>query len=434
MATVREMSPRSILGRAAQVQATFAGNLLRRDGTLPHRVRRAFEKLGPTYIKVGQVVASSPGLFPAEWIDEFATLRDAVPPFSVDDAVRIIEADLARPLASAYTEFDPDPIAAASIGQVHRAVTRDGHDVVVKVQRPHLDEVVRHDLRALFALCEALERVPQTALGSPLAIAEDFARTLHEEMDYRVEVDHMERMRRQLVDMEIEDCIVPAVHHELSGQRALTMERVEGFRFHDVGSMRDAGIDTHRLLRLGVQTVVEGVLIHGFFHGDLHAGNIIVLPDGRFALIDFGIVGRLTESVRGRLADYILASVTNDYEAMIRALDAFGSIPEGTDIPRMATEIQETYEPFVQDGIVVAQLGELMETMIRSMVRYRVRIPRELVLLSKQMVYLEGAAHQLAPDIDLLEEQQVIVQALVTKYPELGLQMAEALGRRQGDG
>lgn len=417
------------LRRAAEVQLTFARTVLGGEGPLPHRVRRALEDLGPTYVKAGQVIASSPGLFPPEWIEEFATLRDAVPPFEAAEAVRIVEEDLARPVESAFAEFDPEPIAAASIGQVHPAVLRDGERVVVKVQRPDLDRIVGLDLRGLFALCEVLDRLPLTSLGSPLAIAEDFARTLHEEMDYRVEVDHMERMRAQLVDMQIEQCIVPLVHHDLCNRRVLTMERIDGFRFHDVEAMREAGIDTHTLLRIGVQTVVEGVLMHGFFHGDLHAGNIIVLPDGRFALIDFGIVGRLTESVRARLADYILASVTNDYESMIHALDSFGSIPQGTDIPAMAAEIQAMYEPFVQNGVVVAQLGELMETMIRSMVRYQVRIPRELVLLSKQMVYLEGAAHSLAPDIDLLEEQQVIVGALVSKYPQLGQQMAEALAR-----
>jgi ubiquinone biosynthesis protein len=180
---------------------------------------------------------------------------------------------------------------------------------------------------------------------------------------------------------------------------------------------------------MGVQTVVEGVLIHGFFHGDLHAGNIAVLEDGTFVLFDFGIVGRLTESVRARLAQYLIASTTNDYEAMIHALRSFGSIPEGTDIPAMAADLQALYAPFLEDGIVVAQLGDVMDVMIRSMVKYRVRIPRELVLLSKQMLYLEGAAHTLAPELDLLQEQTIIYEALFSKYPELAMQIATAVQR-----
>ncbi len=408
---------------------TFARHVARRRDPLPRRLRRALTDLGPTYVKVGQVIASSPGLFPGEWIDELGALRDRVPPFPAAEARRMIEADLCRPMRSAFAELEDEPIAAASIGQVHRATLLDGRDVVVKVQRPGLEDRVRDDLRALLLLCEVLERIPQTAIGSPRALAEDFARTLHEEMDFRLEADNMERMRRILDAERISDARVPEVHWDLVGRRVLTMERIDGFHFTDVEGMQAAGIDTRRLLRMGVQTVVEGVLIHGFFHGDLHAGNIAVLPDGTFVLFDFGIVGRLTESTRARLAQYLIATTTNDYEAMIRALRSFGSVPDDVDIAEMAADLQRLYEPFVQGGVMVAQLGELMDTMIRSMVKYRVRIPRELVLLSKQMLYLEGAAHTLAPDTDLLEEQQLIYAALMAKYPELATDVMEAIQR-----
>ena len=405
--------------------------MARRRDPLPHRIRTAFTELGPTYVKVGQVIASSPGLFPPEWTAEFASLRDRVPPFSGAEARRMIEEDLGRPLRSAFADFDDEPIAAASIGQVHAATLLDGSRVVVKVQRPGLDAQVRNDLKALLLLCEVLERIPQAAIGSPRALAEDFARTLHEEMDFRLEADNMERMRSILEGEGITDARVPEVHWDLVGKRVLTMERIDGFRFTDVEGMKAAGIDTARLLRLGVQTVVEGVLVHGFFHGDLHAGNIAVLEDGTFVLFDFGIVGRLTESVRGRLAQYLIATTTNDYEAMIRALKSFGSVPDDVDVTEMAAELQRLYAPFVENGVVVAQLGDLMDTMIRSMVKYRVRIPRELVLLSKQMLYLEGAAHTLAPDVDLLEEQTLIYNTLFAKYPELAMQIATSMQRGQ---
>jgi ubiquinone biosynthesis protein len=425
------MARGGIARRTVQVGTTFARHALRRSDPLPHRVRTAFTELGPTFVKVGQVIASSPGLFPPEWTAEFASLRDRVPPFPGAEARRMIEEDLGRPLRSAFASFDDEPIAAASIGQVHAAALLDGTRVVVKVQRPGLDAQVRDDLRALLLLCEVLERIPQAAIASPRALAEDFARTLHEEMDFRLEADNMDRMRSILDREGITDARVPEVHWDLVGKRVLTMERIDGFRFSDVEGMKAAGIDTARLLRMGVQTVVEGVLVHGFFHGDLHAGNIAVLEDGTFVLFDFGIVGRLTESVRARLAQYLIASTTNDYEAMIHALRSFGSIPEGTDIPAMAADLQALYAPFLEDGIVVAQLGDVMDVMIRSMVKYRVRIPRELVLLSKQMLYLEGAAHALAPELDLLQEQTIIYEALFSKYPELAMQIAAAVQRGQ---
>jgi predicted unusual protein kinase regulating ubiquinone biosynthesis (AarF/ABC1/UbiB family) len=416
-----------VVRRVWQVTSTLARHTVRRRTPLPRRLRDAFAELGPTYVKVGQVVASSPGLFPRAWVDEFAALRDRVPPFPAVEARRIVEEDLARPLSSAFASFDDEPIAAASIAQVHGATLLDGRRVVVKVQRPRLDELVKDDLRALLLVCELLERIPQTAIASPRGVAEDFARTLHEEMDFRLEAENMERMRSILVQTGITDARVPEVHHDLVGRRVLTMERIDGFRFTDVDAMKAAGIDTARLLRIGVQTVVEGVLVHGFFHGDLHAGNVAVLPDGTFVLFDFGIVGRLTESVRGRLAQYLIASTTNDYEAMINALQAFGSVPADTDVRAMAIDLQQQYAPYVEGGVVVTQLGDLMETMIRSMVKYRARIPRELVLLSKQMLYLEGAAHALAPDMDLLQEQNLIYTALMQKYPELAVEIVQAI-------
>jgi ubiquinone biosynthesis protein len=418
-----------ITRRAWEVGTTFTRHVARRKDPLPRRIRTAFTELGPTYVKVGQVIASSPGLFPPEWTEEFASLRDRVPPFSGAEARRMIEEDLGRPLRSAFADFTDEPIAAASIGQVHAATLLDGRRVVVKVQRPGLDAQVRNDLKALLLLCEVLERIPQAAIGSPRALAEDFARTLHEEMDFRLEADNMDRMRSILDNEGITDARVPEVHWDLVGKRVLTMERIDGFRFTDVEGMKAAGIDTARLLRLGVQTVVEGVLVHGFFHGDLHAGNIAVMEDGTFVLFDFGIVGRLTESVRARLAQYLIATTTNDYEAMIRALKSFGSVPDDVDVTEMAAELQRLYAPFVENGVVVAQLGELMDTMIRSMVKYRVRIPRELVLLSKQMLYLEGAAHTLAPDVDLLEEQTLIYNTLFAKYPALAMQIASSMQR-----
>ena len=418
-----------------KVTSTLTRHVVRRHQPLPRRLRTAFAELGPTYVKVGQLIASSPGLVPPEWAEEFGELRDRVPPFPAAEARRIIEEELGRTLGEAFATFDDEPIAAASIAQVHGATLPDGRRVVVKVQRPGLDALVRDDLRVLHAVCRVLERIPQTRIASPKALAEDFDRTLGEEMDFRLEAENMERMRTILVETGITDACVPEVHHDLVGRRVLTMERIDGFRFTDVEAMRAAGIDTARLLRLGVQTVVEGVVVHGFFHGDLHAGNVAVLPDGTFVLFDFGIVGRLSEEIRGKLAQYLIASTTNDYEAMIVALQSFGSIPADTDVRAMAAEVQQLYAPFVEGGVVVAQLGQLMETMIRSMVRYRARIPRELVLLSKQMLYLEGAARALAPDMDLLQEQNTIYLALMQKYPALAAQIMTAIqeGRQRLD-
>lgn len=427
-----------LVRRSCHVAATFAGQLLHRRRPLPQRLRLACGQLGPTFVKLGQLIASSPGMLPASWTEEFASLRERVPPFPVAEVRRIVEAELSAPIEQLFAEFEDVPLAAASIAQVHGARLPGGQRVVVKVQRPRLDTVVHDDLRVMRWLAAVAERVPYTAIASPRAVVEDFTRTLSEEMDFRLEADNMEHMRAILLDEGITDVVVPSVNLELVSRRVLTMERIDGIRFDDVASMHAAGIDTFRLLRRGIQTLIEGVVIHGFFHGDLHAGNIRVLPDGTFVLLDFGIVGRLTESVRTRLAQYLVSVTANDYPGIVRALRSFGgAVPPGADLDLLAREVQRRYEPFVKDGVLLAELGDLLVTLVRSMVEFRIRIPRELVLLSKQLLYLEAAAKKLAPDMDLLHEQQLICASLIQKYPALGRQMLEALaaspGRRRPD-
>lgn len=420
--------------RSCQVAVTFSGQLLHWRRPLPQRLRLACGQLGPIFVKLGQLIASSPGMLPPSWTEEFASLREQVPPFPVAEVRRIVETELSAPLDRLFAEFEEVPLAAASIAQVHGARLPDGQRVVVKVQRPNLDALVRDDLRAMHWLAELAERIPYSAIASPRAVVEDFTRTLHEEMDFRLEADNMERMRAILVDEGITDVVVPRVQLELVTRRVLTMERIDGIRFDDVASMHAAGIDTFRLLRRGIQTLIEGVVIHGFFHGDLHAGNIRVLADGSFVMLDFGIVGRLTESVRTRLAQYLVSVTANDYPGIVRALRSFGdAVPPGADLDLLAREVQHRYEPFVKDGVLLAELGDLLVTLVRSMVEFRIRIPRELVLLSKQLLYLEAAAKTLAPDMDLLHEQQLICASLIQKYPTLGRQMLDALNRSPSD-
>ena len=425
--------------RTADVAATvvrygFGAGRAHDAPTIERRMRYAAEDLGPTYVKLCQLIASSPGLFPENWATEMAASRDQVAAFPAVDARRIVEEDLAMPLRSVFAEFGDEPIAAASIAQVHPATLLDGSDVVVKVQRPGLHAIVNEDVRALIILAVVLERIPFTRSASPKATAEDFARTISEEIDFRIEADNMEHMRRCAQESEIDDMVIPDVYWDYVGPRTLTMQRVDGIGFDDIQAMRDAGIDTRRLLRMGVQSVVEGVLVHGFFHGDLHAGNMAVLPDGRFVLYDFGIVGRIPEAVRSRLASYLIASMTLNHEAMVRALQSFGTVPKDVDIPKLAKELDALYKPYLEGGINTANLGDLMDTMIRTMVKYRIRIPRELVLLSKQLLYLEGAAHDLAPDANLLEEQQLIYGSLMSKYPELAQDFFAAMADGDGGG
>ena len=259
------------------------------------RLRLAAERLGPTYIKLGQIISSGEGLFPPELVDEFKKCRDQVPAETFDDVRRTVEEDLGSRLEDVFESFDRTPLAAASIAQVHAARLRTGEDVVVKVQRPSVDRLVRHDLRVMAWLAPHLVgRIPVAALANPPALVELFAETIVEELDFRMEAANMLDIATVLRDLDQDGYVVPRPHPQLVTRRVLVMERVSGFNFDDVAGMHDAGIDTEAVIRTGMIAFMEGALIHGIFHGDLHGGNLFVLPDGRTALLDFGIVGRLT--------------------------------------------------------------------------------------------------------------------------------------------
>src|ERR671911_2971759 len=277
------------------------------------RLRLAAERLGPTYIKLGQIISSGEGIFPAELVGEFKLCRDQVPaePFRV--VRQVIEEDLGQPLDHTFGWVDRTPLAAASIAQVHAATLRTGERVVVKVQRPTVARLVREDLRVMAWLAPKLVgRIPVTALANPPALVELFAQTIAEELDFRLEAENMLDIARTFAELGQRGYVIPRPHPELVTPRVLVMERLEGFKFDDVAGMRDAGVDTDAVVRTGMVGFMEGAMIHGIFHGDLHGGNLFVLPDGRTALLDFGIVGRLSEPRRLAFLRLMLAATTND--------------------------------------------------------------------------------------------------------------------------
>ena len=263
-------------------------------------LRRSFVELGPTFIKLGQLVASSPGLFPATLAEEMRRLLDAVPPEPTPRVIRIIERQLGAPLGRLFADFDLEPLAAASIAQVHRARLLDGTDVAVKVRRPHLRGRVERDLRLLGALAVALERTG--ALGrvtNPTAIVEDLAVTMREELDFGREAADMATFSANLRRGGLHPrLVVPRPIPGMVGERVLVMTFVDGVPVDDGAALRAAGHDLEELLRIGIRAFAESAFVHGLFHGDLHAGNVFVTPEGDVALLDFGIVGRLSSRTR----------------------------------------------------------------------------------------------------------------------------------------
>ncbi|MFM8908644.1 MAG: ABC1 kinase family protein, partial [Actinomycetota bacterium] len=351
------------------------------------RARRAIERLGSTYIKLAQIISSGEGLFPTELVEEFKRCRDQVPAEPFTDVRRVVEEDLGARIEDVFTSFETSPIAAASIAQVHAAVLRTGESVVVKVQRPQVGTLVRKDLKVMAWLAPFLVgRIKIAALANPPALVELFAETIVEELDFRLEAANMLDIASILADLKQDGYVIPRPHPELVTRRIIVMERLEGFKFDDVAGMKDAGIDTEAVIRTGMVAFMEGALLYGVFHGDLHGGNLFVMRDGRTALLDFGIVGRLSGNRRLAFLRLMLSATTNDVKGQITSLRDLGALPMDTDIDAVIKDLrldQPTIDPTTLSG---EELVKEVQRVVKAMLAYGARMPKELMLYVKNMV------------------------------------------------
>ncbi len=383
------------------------------------RLRRAIEILGPTYIKLAQIISSGEGLFPAELVNEFKRCRDQVPAETFDVVQRTIETDLGARLNDVFVHIDTTPLAAASIAQVHAATLVSGEPVVVKVQRPEIGELVRRDLRVMSWLAPFLiGRIPIAALANPPALVELFAETIVEELDFRMEASNMVDVAAMLHNLGQSRYIVPRPHPKLVTRRVLVMERLNGFNFDDVEGMKAAGIDTEDIIRTGMIAFMEGAMIEGIFHGDLHGGNLFVMTDGRTALLDFGIVGRLTGPRRIAFLRLMLGATTNDVKGQVAALRDLGALPADVDIEQVIKDLRLDQPTIDPTGLSGEELVKEVQRIVKSLLGYGASMPKELMLYVKNMVFLDGAIARLAPDLDILAEVASISMVFAERHGE----------------
>lgn len=386
---------------------------------IARRLRLAAEQLGPTYIKLGQIISSGEGLFPAELVTEFKRCRDQVPPEPFDVVRRTVEQDLGGRLEDLFESFDETALAAASIAQVHAARLKTGEDVVVKVQRPSVSAFVRKDLRVMAWLAPHLVgRIPVAALANPPALVELFAETIVEELDFRMEAANMLDIAEMIHELGQDGYVVPRPHPELVTRRVLVMERLAGFNFDDVAGMHDAGIDTEAVVRTGMIAFMEGALVHGIFHGDLHGGNLFVMTDGRTALLDFGIVGRLTGDRRLAFLRLMLGTTTNDVRGQVAALRDLGALPPDTDLDAVIRDLRLDEAPIDPTGLSGEELVAEVQRVVKALLGYGAKMPKELMLYVKNMVFLDGAIARLAPDLDILAEIATISMMFAERHGE----------------
>ena len=396
---------------------------------ISRRLRVAAEQLGPTYIKLGQIIASGDGIFPAELVAEFKWCRDEVPAEPWPVVERVLIEELGRPIRTVFASVDHTPRAAASIAQVHSATLRDGTPVVIKVQRPSVAARVRQDLAIMAWLAPHLVgRIPVAALANPPALVELFAETIMEELDFRLEAENMLDIAMTFAELDQRSFVVPRPHPTLVTRRMLVMERLDGFKFSDVEGMQAAGIDTEEVVRAGMIGFLEGCMMHGIFHGDLHGGHLFVLPSGKIALLDFGITGRLTEAKRLALLSLLVGASNADIPTQVAALRDLGAFPDDVDVDQVIEQLGLDRPPIDPTQLTADELVGEMQRSIKTLLALGAKLPKELMLFVKNLMFLDGAIATLAPDLDLFGEVEAIALMFATKHGE---QIMAQLGLEQ---
>lgn len=387
------------------------------DGSV-ERIERLVRAGGPAWVKLGQFVATAGGLVPEEWVEAFSWCRDEVPHLPPRVPRRIVRQAFGHRISELFAEFDDEPLGAASIAQVHRAVLRDGREVVVKVRRPRLRERFTMDIRAMSAAAWGAERMsPIARAGNPTGFVELFAQLVLEELDFRIEALNMVELGVVAEHAGADHVRVPRPVPGMVTERVLVMERLPGAAYTSVEVDRTVG---ERLLRFAIQTVLEHTLIYGVFHGDLHAGNVL-LDDttGMLSLVDFGIIGRLTPDQRVALGQFLVGFAHMDVRVQLEAMVDFGAIPASMELGPLEAEIEREVRPHdIPEDADVVELANRIGQLIRVVARHGVQLPKELVLFFKNLLYLNGFASSVAPDANLLAEIAPAFAYFQVKYGE----------------
>ncbi len=385
----------------------------------PERLRLMFEELGPTFIKLGQVLACRPDMLPIEYSRELTKLTDAVAPFPSKKAKEIIEQDLHGPVERIFAAFDDIPVAAASIAQVHRATLLDGTEVMVKVQRPDIDKIIDRDISIMRGIADLIEsRVPELAPFNVPGIVDEFAHTIKKELDFFIEAANAAQLRNNFDKSDV--LYIPRIFSELSTKRVLVLERIEGIRINEFQRLDEAGFDRREIARKGAAAYFKMMLRDGLFHADPHPGNIFVLPDGRLGLVDFGIMGRVTEENMELFANIFVALAEHDYDALVRQYVNLGFLSEESlNIEKfereMKEDLAELLEPYYGMQVKQIDFGAYIDRVTHILLRHKLRQPSNLYLMDKALITLEGLLKQLDPSFNYFEAAQPYVAELVRR-------------------
>ncbi len=399
--------------------------------TRAERIRLVFEELGPTYIKFAQILSTRPDLIPMEFVTELARLQDRVPGFALEEVEKVVQESFNKSTTDLFETFETNPLASASLGQVHLARTHSGEPVAVKVQRPGIRRIIEVDLEIMLHLATLMERhVEELSLHRPVKIVEEFADTLEKEMDYTIEAGSMERMARLFLhDPAV---YIPAVYSEMTTSRILTMEFIEGMKVSELDEIEKAGFDTHRITANGADLYLSQIFEHGFFHGDPHPGNIFILPGHVICLLDFGMTGTIDRRMRNLFVDLVDCIAQREETRCARVLLKIADWEDEPDIRRLEKDVAEFTGRHLYKPIKEIAFGVLLKNMLDLTARHRLRIPPDLFLMMKVLATLEGVARMLNPEFNLIDRATPFIQRIKLErmHPQ---RMAEDLSHLAAD-
>lgn len=390
------------------------------------RLRKALESLGPIYVKFGQVLSTRPDIVPHDIAQELVALQDRVPPFSSEEAIAIVEKSFRKPIDTLYAEFDREPVASASVAQVHRAVTHDGKQVAVKILRPKILQTIESDLALMRAAASVVHwLLPDGRRLRPKEVVAEFDKYLHDELDLQIEAANCSQLRRNFDVKEREALLkVPEALWSLTTSQVFTMEWIDGTPINQMEQLKALGIDIKKLAREGVEIFFTQVFDDGFFHADMHPGNILVTqdidPKGRYAALDFGIVGTLSEFDKNYLAQNFLAFFQRDYRRVAQLHIESGWVPPETREEELEAAVRAVCEPYFDLPLAQISLGAVLMRLFQTSKRFNVEIQPQLVLLQKTLLNVEGMGRQLDPELDLWQTAKPFLERWM--YQRIGPQ------------
>ena len=377
--------------------------------TSAERMRLALEELGPTFIKLGQLLSTRPDIVPSAFVHEFEKLQDSVPSFCFIELKSQVERELCGSAETFYAEIDPISLAAASIAQVHRARLVSGEHVVIKVRRPGVVELVESDISGLMGLAHLAERhMPGSEIYDPVGVVREFARSIRREMDFTREGHTIEKFRDNFKGTPW--MYFPRVYWNQSSRGVLTLEYVEGLKVSDLQSLDQAGLDRKLIARRGAAAFLEMVLNHGFFHGDPHPGNVLILPDNVICLLDYGIVGRLDDELKTFLSDILLAIVNRDMDEVVSLLLFAGDISDTLNVRSLKRDLANFIDSYYEIPLQEIEVGRMLLEFIEIITLYNIRIQPDLMLLTKSLIIIEGMGRNLDPEFNMVEHLTPFMQ------------------------